>query len=93
MHDIVLQPPAHADSTSTSHASDRSENLQASEEITGHNTTADHTGSLGTYIGHARGRTHADPELAPGSHTVDTMDPVQHSDPVLDTCLEENTVS
>lgn len=85
-------PPANAHSTSTSHATDRGDNLQASEEITVHSTTVDHTRSLVTYTGHARGRTHADPALAPGSHSGDTMDPVQHSDPVLDTCLEENSV-
>ena len=107
------QPPAHADVTSTSHVSERDDNLKSSEETTVNttsvsergnnlksseettvnNTSVDHTPSLGTYTGHARGRTHAVPELAPGSHTGDTMDPVQHSDPVLDTCLEENTVS
>lgn len=112
MHDIVPQPPAHADATSTSHVSERGDNRWSSEETTVNttsvsergdnrrssdetavnNTSVDHT-PLGTYTGHAKGRTHAVPELAPGSHSGDTMDPVQHSDPVLDTCLEENTVS
>ena len=130
MHNIVPQPPAHADAKSTSQVSERGDNLQSSEETTVNttsvserglqsseettvnttsisergdnhrsseetavnNTSVDHT-PLGTYTGHARGRTHAVPELAPGSHIGDTMDPVQHSDPVLDTCLEENTVS
>ncbi|KAK7795030.1 hypothetical protein U0070_007092, partial [Myodes glareolus] len=54
-HDIVPQPPANAHSTSTSHATDRGDNLQASEEITVHSTTVDHTRSLVTYTGHARG--------------------------------------
>lgn len=87
------QAPANVDSATTSDATDRGDNLQASEEITVHNTTVDHTRSLVTYTGHTRERPHADPELSPGIHTGDTMDPVQHSDPVLDTCLEENTVS
>ncbi|CAO2629324.1 Ankyrin repeat domain-containing protein 7 [Lemmus lemmus] len=91
-HDIVPQPPAHADSTSSCHASDRGDNHQASEETSAHSATLEHTCSLGTYTGYARGRPHADPEPAPSSHTGDTMDPVQHSDPVLETGLEENTV-
>ena len=44
-------------------------------------TSRHHNGShtfFRTYTGHARERPYADDELAPGSHTGDTMDPLQH---------------
>lgn len=33
------------------------------------------------------GRSHANPELAPGNHNGDTMNSLQNADPVLETCL------
>ncbi|CAO2629328.1 hypothetical protein LEMLEM_LOCUS20443 [Lemmus lemmus] len=49
-HDIVPQPPAHADSTSSCHASDRGDNHQASEETSAHSATLEHTCSLGDAV-------------------------------------------
>ncbi|XP_038165627.2 uncharacterized protein LOC119799853 [Arvicola amphibius] len=50
MHDIVPQPPAHADATSTCHVSNRGDSLHASEETTVNTTTADPTPSLGDVL-------------------------------------------
>ncbi|XP_041490149.1 uncharacterized protein LOC121435121 isoform X2 [Microtus oregoni] len=44
MHDIVPQPPAHADATSTSHVSETGDNRQSSEETTVNNTSVSERG-------------------------------------------------
>ncbi|CAO2590663.1 hypothetical protein LEMLEM_LOCUS5951 [Lemmus lemmus] len=49
-HDIVPQPPAHADSTSSSHASGGGDSHQASEETSAHNATLEHTCSSGDAV-------------------------------------------
>ena len=68
------QSAANTEITSFEGTSHRGDTLQASENY----TTRHHNGSHTSYTGHARGRPHADDELAPGSHTDDTMDPLQH---------------
>ncbi|CAO2591223.1 hypothetical protein LEMLEM_LOCUS6206 [Lemmus lemmus] len=49
-HDIVPQPPAHADSTSSSHASGGGDSHQASEETSAHNATLEQTCSSGDAV-------------------------------------------
>ncbi|XP_041490027.1 ankyrin repeat domain-containing protein 26-like isoform X2 [Microtus oregoni] len=44
MHDIVPQPPAHADATSTSHVSETGDNRQSSEETTVNTTSVSERG-------------------------------------------------
>ncbi|XP_057642265.1 uncharacterized protein LOC130884971 isoform X1 [Chionomys nivalis] len=44
VHDIVPQPPAHADATSTSHVSEKGDNRQSPEETTVKNTSVSERG-------------------------------------------------